>query len=516
MVLEGTFELEVKPVRDILTAEVATVSPDTTIKNAAGMMRKRQISCVVVTEAGRPLGIYTERDLVKTAHKSLLLNGDKISSVMSKPLITVKEETGVAEAYLLMVQKGIRHIIVTDGRERLKGIITQSNIMNSLEPGYFLEAKDVLRYMCKAVITIDRQGTVEEALSLMANNSISCLVVVDGNTPVGVFTGRDVVRLLDKGGSLLEVQMEEVMSFPPVSVGLGTSLFEAAGIMRSRRIRRVVVVDEKGGIAGLITQSDVVRVLEGRYSESLNRVLSKIKNDILSNISHEFRTPLTVMKSSLQLAHDTGAEETKERYIEAALRAVERLNDLVDNLLFTSNIKRGTLRPEHEELDLRVLIPAIVSDILKEYEDKVVIETVFSEGVPLVKGNQLALRKAIENILENAVKFRKEDGGEVRISIENEGNYVRLRIRDSGIGIPRDKLEQVFDPFYQVDPSSTRRYDGIGMGLAVAKLIVESHGGQAWAEKVEGEGTTVNVTLPASRTNCLISKIVPAQGSQPG
>jgi signal transduction histidine kinase len=124
----------------------------------------------------------------------------------------------------------------------------------------------------------------------------------------------------------------------------------------------------------------------------------------------------------------------------------------------------------------------------------IVVENLM-DGLPPVAGDEGRLLQVFDNLLGNAIKF-SPDGGQITVSVEDAGSAVKVSVADQGVGIPKDQLDKVFERFYQVDGSASRRFAGIGLGLTIAKRIVETHGGRIWAESGVGRGSTFHFTIP--------------------
>ena len=493
---EHSFQL--KPLKDILTSKVLTVSPETSLSEAANLMGRYKISCLVIETDGRPTGIFTERDFVRAVQ--LKTNSTAmIESFMTQPVVTARNSIDIYEAYNLLLKNRIRHLVVVDSKGNISGVVTQSDIMRNLTMGFFVEAKNISRIMKRDVVTIKRTEMLEEALHRMVEYSISCLVVEEEGYPIGILTGRDVVRLYFKGLKLSDISVEEVMSSPVFTVQMNISIFEASRIMGDKRIRRLVVLDEEGKIMGLITQSDIISILERRYTESVEMIIMRLKEDIISNVSHELKTPVTILKSALQLAMEEDSKEEAGKLFKMALNSVDRLNSIVDDLVTAANNCASLNRSGFEELDLSILLPSFISKITGDAAERnIVLQTAIPKNLPKVKGNLIALQRAFHNILDNSLKFSKDSGGEVFITAEEGPTHVKVSVSDNGIGIPADRIEQIFAPLYQVDASTSRKYEGLGMGLTISEGIIKSHGGRIWVESTPSERTTVHFTLPVT------------------
>jgi signal transduction histidine kinase len=162
-------------------------------------------------------------------------------------------------------------------------------------------------------------------------------------------------------------------------------------------------------------------------------------------------------------------------------------------------MEREARRLSLEALELKDVVLVAISEARQDALEKgVKIALSIPDGLPRVRADFAEFKHALSNILDNAIKFNRE-GGRVDIKAEAKGGLVEVTVRDTGIGIGGEHLEKVFDRFYQVDTTTTRRYSGTGMGLAVAKEIVEAHGGRIWAESKPGGGSTFHLTLPTAK-----------------
>ncbi len=498
MACEGELIPQFRSLKDILTEEVLIVAPKTNLLQAAKLMQKHKISCLVVGTNGTPIGIFTERDFVRAINLKSSLKTE-IKGFMSQPVVTAKSSVDIYEAYNVLLKNRIRHLVVVNSIGEISGIVTQSDIMNNLTMGFFVEAKSVSKIMKRNIITIKQDELLEVALEKMVEHSISCLIVELKQRPVGILTGRDLVRLSKENFKLKNHCVKDVMSIPVLTVESSTSIFEATRIMGEKRIRRLVVVDEEGGIQGLITQSDIVSLLESRYSESVEMILSRLKEDILSNVSHELKTPVTIIKSAIQLALEEDSKEEASRLFKMALTSLERLNSIVDDLVVGAGFKTPPDKNGFDELNLSVLLPVLIADMKKEAAKKnIILQTAVPKNLPLIKGNLMAIKKAFHNILDNSIKFNKSIGGEVLITAQEIPSYIKISVSDTGIGIPPDKIDKVFAPLYQGDATTSRKYEGLGMGLTISESIIIGHGGRIWLESSLGVGTSVQFTLPVS------------------
>ena len=235
---------------------------------------------------------------------------------------------------------------------------------------------------------------------------------------------------------------------------------------------------------------------------SEQRAIEKMKDEFVSVVSHELRTPLTSIKGALGLLAGgvTGVLPPKAAEMaQVALSNADRLSRLVDDILDLQRIESGRITMEKQLCN--------VADLMKESAESVRVvaegEGVTIAPVPLsapIRVDPGRIVQALVNLLGNAIKFSQR-GGRVEFGAERTGSSVVFSVKDEGRGIPRDKLESIFERFEQVDASDAREKGGTGLGLAIVRSIVQQHGGRVWAESELGRGSTFYVQLPLQETD---------------
>ena len=237
--------------------------------------------------------------------------------------------------------------------------------------------------------------------------------------------------------------------------------------------------------------------------EALARLseLNQLKANFISNISHELRTPLTHVKGYVELLASESlgplAEEQKHA-LKISQQSTARLESLIDDLIMFSLASRGELSLKQEPLDLERLANLTVKSVEQKGRDRgVSVHAVVDKDVPPVQADSQKIAWALGQLLDNAIKFTPSEG-RVVLSIQHEsGNLVMVSVTDTGIGIPSNRLSEIFEPFHQLDSSSTRKYGGTGIGLSLVRQIVEAHGSMLEVMSVEGKGTTFRFPLLA-------------------
>ena len=250
--------------------------------------------------------------------------------------------------------------------------------------------------------------------------------------------------------------------------------------------------DELGRLA--VTLNEMI----GRLEESFNR-----QRQFTADASHELRTPLAIMQAEATLA--LSKERTPDDYrksLETISQESDYMSAVIGKLLFPARSDAGKEQLNFENVDLKELITGLAANIEALAQDKGIKFAVDAKDDVNVSGDKVKLRQLFTNILENAVRYTPADG-KISVSLlEKESNAV-VSISDKGIGIPPEHLPHIFERFYRVDKARARTDGGVGLGLAIAKIIAESHKGKIEVENEVGNGTTFIVSIPV--------KVIPAE-----
>jgi len=238
-----------------------------------------------------------------------------------------------------------------------------------------------------------------------------------------------------------------------------------------------------------------------RTNAQLTR-LDKFRTEFFANITHELRTPLSLVLSPVEALLESSAGNLTAEQI-GSLSLVRhngmKLMRLINDLLDLAKLDDAMLQLLVCEIDLRVFLESLVADVRPLAESKQLDLSFECSGSDTKAwGDPDRLERVFLNLIANAVKFTPEKG-RIRVRLEASGADLHVTVEDSGIGIPADKLETIFERFRQVDSGNTRKFGGTGIGLALARDLTELHGGRIWAESRVREGTTMHVTLPRGR-----------------
>jgi len=240
-----------------------------------------------------------------------------------------------------------------------------------------------------------------------------------------------------------------------------------------------------------------------KANQELKRI-DEMKSEFVSVASHELRTPLASIKNAVQLILQgkTGEiNEDQKKFLSMADRNISRLTNILNNLLDLSRIEAGKIDIKFEELDPGASIEFILSSLKPQADGKSIqLKTEIQQQLPAVYGDREKVEQILTNLIGNAIKFTPE-GGEISISARPSPkgpNKLAISVKDSGIGIPEDQFEKIFEKFHQAEGSLHRSVSGTGLGLAITKGLVQAHHGEIWVESEVGKGSTFTFTLSIS------------------
>lgn len=291
-----------------------------------------------------------------------------------------------------------------------------------------------------------------------------------------------------------------------VVVGIGGYL-TARWILRPlKKLQRTVRVVADGDLSARVDmqRADEIGDVARAFDEMTERVgeMLRSERELLANLSHELRTPLARIGVALDLAHegDNGAARAALADIKVDLAELE---SIINDILMAARLSRSAHPSNHGSLlclSLSDVAPAqlvheAVNRLHTHHPDRPVVLAVASQLSPL-RADARLLRRALDNLLANAHKYSPDPEAVIRVEVDETQGQLVLRIRDQGMGIPPEERQKIFRPFFRVERSRSRDAGGVGLGLALAKQIVEAHAGAIWAQSNRGQGTCMTITLP--------------------
>lgn len=346
---------------------------------------------------------------------------------------------------------------------------------------------------------------------VFANNATAKMLGLDSPTEL---IGKEIFDFISKDFHELTREKTNIVQ----AYKQFTPLIEEEFIKKDGSIINVQVVSGlfpyKGNIASLVVAQDISQnkkaaELQEKFKENTRllreaREFDKIKTEFFANISHELRTPLNVILSALQILNpDSNISLTKEKsvtYLNTMKQNCFRLLRLVNNLIDITKIDSGYFEIHLSNHNIVSIVEDITLSVAKYTEHKS-ITLIFDTDIEekLIACDPDKIERIILNLISNSVKFT-EPGGEILVTVHDAVDNIVISVRDTGIGIPENKLSIIFERFRQVDKSLTRNHEGSGIGLSLVKSLVELHDGEIFVKSTYGQGTEFIVKLPAILT----------------
>ena len=225
--------------------------------------------------------------------------------------------------------------------------------------------------------------------------------------------------------------------------------------------------------------------------------LDRLKSDFVSVASHELRTPLAVILGYASFLRDEVSGEASEQ-LSIVLQSAMRLRAIIDDMVNLRHVETGEAQLQRDIFSMKELIVEVANEFVQLAKAKQQIVRVdLPDDALNIDADRQKVYLVLANLLSNAVKFTPPQG-RVQVSAYRKGEDIYISVMDTGIGIPERDYDHIFDRFYQVEPSLTRRYEGMGLGLSIAKEMVELHEGRIWVDSIIGKGSRFTVALPVS------------------
>ncbi|OQX64713.1 MAG: hypothetical protein B5M51_02880 [Anaerolinea sp. 4484_236] len=303
-------------------------------------------------------------------------------------------------------------------------------------------------------------------------------------------------RFYSKVDSAAEFQTHSILAVPLLMNGQSVGVLEVVNKANSAHYtgEDVTTLETLASLAAITVHNlSLQKSLES--TQDVAEQLEQMKSDFIAIASHELRTPLGLIMGHSTFLREVIGDEHHEQ-LDTIIRSAAKLKEIIESLANVDNFESGAARIRNKKIS----ISRILNEVTVSFEDEAQRKKIHLHGNVqnhglLVEGDADKIEIVISNLIKNALTFTNE-GGHVFVAAEEIPGYVKVSIIDDGIGIPPEDMPHIFERFYQVESHLTRQYGGMGLGLSVAKMIIETHSGRLWAESVVGKGSQFIFLLP--------------------
>lgn len=325
-----------------------------------------------------------------------------------------------------------------------------------------------------------------------------------------VLRGGRVVNLIQVGMSLQNTQSTKRRFLLILAAVLPVALLLAGGGGWLLARRALAPVDRMAEAARRISVENLAERLSdpgkgdelSRLARTLNEMLDRLENSFLqvrqfsADASHELQTPLTILKGEMEVAlRMPRSPEEYRRILESGLEEIDRISRLVDGLLLLARSEARALKMDSKPVDLLRLLEEVHEQSRARADSRNVALSLGARAVLFIQGDEGHLRRALLNLIENGIKYTPA-GGRVTLSLEPRNGWACLIVEDTGIGIPEEEQSRIFTRFYRSQEAFSMTEGGYGLGLCIARSIVETHGGKIEIESAHGRGSKFTLLLP--------------------
>jgi len=495
-------DIYIKAFLDFLPLSICYLSPTGMIENA--------------NRAFEGISGFTEMEVVGEYLPKFFLETEKIKELLKK----VFTESIIENQEFILVTKKEEEVAVSvsiaakkNGKDSLTGyflsiadIGIQKGIQQETEKKVKIRTKD-LEDSRLAVLNIleDTEAAKVEIEQEKIRTQIILNNFLDGLLIFG--SDKKLWSINPKAEEFLKIKKEQVLGKTMIEFSkiTGIKLTRTVKNKNEKVFRQELTPQKKGLVLEMTIQeiglpnkrtTDILVILHDVTREKL---IERLKSQFVSVAAHQLRTPLSIIKWSLsmmiqgELGSLTG--EQKE-ILEKTNQTNERMILLINDLLNVARIEEGRFIYKPQAVDFTELLERIIKPIqLLAEEKKVKLDVDLSEESKVIKADTEKLVLAVKNLIENAIYYT-EPGGSVTVCLKKRGNELEFFVKDTGIGIPKDQQHRIFDKFFRGDNAVRKETEGTGLGLFIAKNIIEAHGGKIWFESREGKGTTFFFSLP--------------------
>jgi signal transduction histidine kinase/class 3 adenylate cyclase/ActR/RegA family two-component response regulator len=371
---------------------------------------------------------------------------------------------------------------------------------------------------------ISRAASSEESAAISRYLLPQSIVPIDGNPVLKRLLLTQVPVVIDDLSQHPEMNVLDLPLRAPARALLVVPLLYSGQIIGSISLRQIQYSRHwettEVELAQAVAAQAAIAVQQSRLYQTTRQqaeqllALDRQKTEFFQNVSHEFRTPLTLTLGPLESAVEQGEGLSHEQSM-IALRNSRRLLRLVNQLLDLQRLDAGRMQPTFRPCNLLDFVVQVVDSFRLYCDKKQISLSTHLQDCPSIYLDQEKFDKVLYNLLSNAIKFT-QPGGRIEVSLKAVSDYCLIEVQDTGVGIRPDQLPYLFERFRQADGSASRSYEGSGLGLALVKELVELHGGKVTVESTYGQGTTFTIWLPIGTSHLPPAQVteVPAEMEQ--
>ena len=472
---------------------------------------------VTISKAGKIMDVNEATELVTGVQRDQIIGSDFSDYFTEAEKAREGYRQVFSQGFVRNYPLAIKH---TSGKvtEVLYNAHVYKNVAGEVQ-GVFASARDITEHKRSMQMLAES----EEKFRTLFDNAIDGIMLAEIETKKQYIANKMMCQML--GYNIKEIKNLSVIDIHPEKDLLWIiEIFEKQARGEISLIENIPVKRKDGTvfyadintstmiIAGKLYNMGIFRdITERRRNEEMHRenerleLANRTKNDFLSVMSHELRTPLNAIIGFSELLKNKSAGELNEkqqRYAGNVYSSGKHLLGIIDDVLDLTNAESGNMEIIIEKMSVPDAINKIV-DVIKEKaaSHKIIIKRQIVPDIEFIETDPNRFRQVLNNLLDNAVKFSKPEGGTVMITAEKEGDMVKFKVSDNGIGIRDKDLRRIFQSFEQLETGTARRYEGTGLGLAISKKLVELIGGSITAESRYGVGSTFTFTLPIKAKN---------------
>jgi signal transduction histidine kinase len=393
---------------------------------------------------------------------------------------------------LLEVARGLS--AAGDVEKYLQSILSAATELTESETASIMEFDEAAKELRFTVVPWFHRDSLAGA-KVPLEGSAAGAVYLQGQ-PVIIRDADSDIRHFHTIDHLIQFKTRSLLGVPMLLHGTPFGVLEVLNKTNSAYYTEedVTILETLASLASAALQSNRLE-RNARDSSGEKSDLERLKNEFIAITSHELRTPLGLILGHATFLREMLGKDYHEQ-LDAIIRNASRLKEIIENISNVDNYHSGMARLRQRKVSILRIIEDVTASFQELADQKGVrlrLDLGSQELLVDADGSKLAI--ALSNLVKNAITFT-DTGGQVLIKTELSPGYVKVSVIDNGVGIPARDLPRVFERFFQVESHLTRRHGGMGLGLSVAKVMIEMHGGRIWVESVEGKGSNFTFLLP--------------------